>query len=116
MNSINVFFFLCLGSHNLKGNLKLHLAAKLYGVADAALHTSSTAAAESMKSGNSYCHSVKLALKKYYLPRQLSTQTPLENHPTDESSNYTISFTSCAAKGLSPLGLSKKTAITPISP
>lgn len=102
--------FLCLDSHNLKINLKLN------GVADAALHTSSRAAAVSTKRDDLFCLSAKLALKKHHLPRPLSTQTPLQDHPTDESSNYTISLTPCAAKGLSPLGFTKKNATSGISP
>ncbi len=108
--------FLCLGSHNLKSNLKLSVTIKLNGVADAALHTSSRAAAVSTKGDDSFRLSAKLTLKKHHLPRPLSTQTPLEDHPTDESSTYTISLTPSAAKGLSPLGLTKKNATSAISP
>ncbi len=121
-----MFVFLCLGSNNLKSNLKLYVVTKLNSVADAALNTSSRADAVSTKRDDSFCLSAKLeaqvliphtlALKKNHLPRPLSTQTPLEDNPTDESSNYTISLTSCAAKGLSPLGFTKKNATSAISP
>lgn len=106
-----MFFFLCVGSCELKGNLKL------YGAADNAFPLSSSVAVLSTQRGGSDGHKVALALREYCLPSPPSPQTLTETseQPTDESSSCAISLTACVTKDVNTWSLSEDSNKPPLS-
>lgn len=106
-----IFFFLCAGPCELRGNLKL------YGAADNTFPLSSSVAALStQRVGPDGCRGA-LALREFCLSSPPSPQTLTETpeQPTDESSSCAISLTACVTKDVNPWSLSEDSNKPPLT-
>lgn len=106
-----MFFCLCAGLCDLRGNLKL------YGASDNTFPLSSSVAVLSAQRGGSDSHTVALALREYCLPSPPSPQTLTETpeQPTNESNSCAISLTACVTKDVNPWSLSEDSNKPPLT-
>lgn len=102
-----IFFFLCVGSCDLK----------LYGTAENTFPLSSSVAVLSTQIVGSDGHRGALALREYCLSNPPSPQTLTETpkQPTDESSSCDISLTACVTKDVNPWSLSEDSNKPPLT-
>lgn len=105
------FFFFCVGSCDLRSNLKL------CGATGNTFPLSSSVAVLSTQRGGSDSHKVALALREYCLPSppspQILTETP--EQATNESNSCAISLTACITSDVNPWSVSEDSNKQPLT-